>query len=88
MAMAAGLRVVASRHSEIPEVVLHNRIGLLAGERNNEEIAKHLVALLGNREMRELFGREGRKFPEEHLDNRVLNEILAERITLAARAQA
>jgi colanic acid/amylovoran biosynthesis glycosyltransferase len=85
--MAAGLPVIASWHSGIPEVVLHNRTGLLAGERNIGELAAHLVALLRCKELRESFGREGRKLAEERLDNRALHKILAERIALVANAQ-
>jgi colanic acid/amylovoran/stewartan biosynthesis glycosyltransferase WcaL/AmsK/CpsK len=85
--MAAGLPVIASWHSGIPEVVLHNRTGLLAGERNIGELAAHLAALLRCKELRESFGREGRKLAEERLDNRALHKILAERIALVANAR-
>jgi colanic acid/amylovoran biosynthesis glycosyltransferase len=83
-AMAAGLPIIASRHSGVPEVVLHGRNGLLAGERDVGELAKHLAALLSNRRMRASFGAESRKFAEEHLDNRVLHKRLAERIAMVA----
>ena len=83
-AMAAGLPIIASRHSGVPEVVLHGRNGFLAGERDVGELSKHLAALLSNRRMRASFGAESRKFAEEHLDNRVLHKRLAERIAMVA----
>jgi hypothetical protein len=66
-------RVSAHRSEDMPQDLW----GPAAGERDNEELATHLVALLGNRETRESFGREGRKSAEERLDDRVLNDTPA-----------
>ena len=87
-AMASGLPIIATRHSGIPELVCHNKSGLLAAERDVEGLAQHLATLLRDSKMRELFGSEGRRFVEDRLDNRVLHKNLAERITRAARVGA
>jgi len=84
-AMASGLPIIATRHSGIPELVCHNKSGLLAPERDVEGLAKHLATLLRDSTMRQSFGSEGRKFAEDQLDNRVLHKNLAEQITRAAR---
>tara|TARA_R110000868_G_scaffold29049_2_gene108033 strand:+ start:20260 stop:21429 length:1170 start_codon:yes stop_codon:yes gene_type:complete len=39
---AAGVNIVSSQHCDIPSVVLHKRTGLLAEERNVDEITAHL----------------------------------------------
>lgn len=46
---AAGLAVIATRHAGIPEQVEHERTGLLAAERDVEELAAHLTALAADR---------------------------------------
>jgi colanic acid/amylovoran biosynthesis glycosyltransferase len=86
-AMASGLPIIATRHSGVPELVFHNQNGLLAAERDVEELALRLTTLLRDRTMRESFGRQGRKFAEGHLDNRALHKILAERIAEVARVR-
>ena len=86
-AMASGLPIIATRHSGIPEIVTHNKNGLLAAERDVEELAQHLTTLLGDGGMRQSFGREGRRFVEERLDNRMLHKVLAERIATVARGR-
>ena len=59
-AMAAGLPVVASRHSGIPELVAHGHSGLLAAERDVSGLAAALGALLDSPEQRRAMGLEGR----------------------------
>ncbi len=44
-AMATGLLVVASRHSGIPEIVHHEKNGLLAAERDDEGLASCLASV-------------------------------------------
>jgi colanic acid/amylovoran biosynthesis glycosyltransferase len=45
---ATGMPVVSSRHADIPEVIEHGVSGLLAGERNAEELADCLRRLINN----------------------------------------
>jgi len=58
-AMALGVPVVSSWHGGIPEVVSHGVTGLLAAERNSNEIASHLLTLLDDWSLRETMGSSG-----------------------------
>ncbi len=57
---AAGLPIVSTRHAGIPEQVDHERTGLLAGERDVETLATHLVRLAGDPAQRAAMGAAGR----------------------------
>jgi colanic acid/amylovoran biosynthesis glycosyltransferase len=48
---AAGLPAVATRHADIPEVVIHERTGLLAEEGDVAGLAAHLVRLFHERDL-------------------------------------
>lgn len=67
-AQAAGLPVVSTRHDDIPEVVVHGESGLLAAEGDDEELARHLAAMLEHPERWAAFGRRGRERMEEGFD--------------------
>lgn len=87
-AMANGLPVVSSRHSGIPEIVIHGETGLLADERDYVTLGDHLVALDGNPTERERLGENGRRLVEaefelEQLNDRVVAhyaEVLSRRV--------
>ncbi len=64
-AMASGVPVIASRHSGIPELVVHGQTGLLAGERDTEELAEQIVTLVRNRSLRLGLSRRARVRVEE-----------------------
>ena len=57
---AAELPIVATRHAGIPEQVADGVTGLLAGERDVEGLATHLVALARDPDLRIEMGRQGR----------------------------
>ena len=50
-AMAIGLPVIATQHGGIPEAVTHGYDGLLAPEASPNELAAHLLAVMGNAEL-------------------------------------
>jgi len=60
-AQAVGKPVVAFRSGGIPEIISHGVTGLLAPERDWQALARNLVTLLQNAELRERFGRSGRE---------------------------
>ena len=60
-AMASGLPVVATDGGGLPEVVDHDRTGLLVPSRNPAALADAMSRMLGDADAREAFGREGRK---------------------------
>jgi len=55
-AAAIGLPVVSTFHADIPEVVIHNKSGLLADEGNSNQISEYLFELCGNFELRRRMG--------------------------------
>ena len=78
--MATGIAVVSTRHSGIPELVEHERSGLLADEGDVEGLADALRRLVGDPRGWEEFGRQGRATVEEHFSVRELNRRLIEMI--------
>jgi colanic acid/amylovoran biosynthesis glycosyltransferase len=54
----------------VPEAVAHGETGFLAPERDWRKLAEHIVDLLKSRELREQFGRAGRKRVEQKFDIR------------------
>jgi glycosyltransferase involved in cell wall biosynthesis len=65
-AMACGLPVVATNGGGLPEVVEHDRTGLLVPSRNAAALADAISRLLRDGNAREAFGREGRRRAEDH----------------------
>ena len=59
-AQASGVPVVGTRHCDIPFVVIHGRTGLLSPEGNRESIARDMVILAGDRNLRRSMGARGR----------------------------
>ena len=75
-AMAQGLPVVSTQHSGIPELVAHERCGLLVPERNVAELARALAQLVREPTRWEPMGREGRAIVEREFDSARLGEQL------------
>jgi glycosyltransferase involved in cell wall biosynthesis len=60
-AQAMGKPVVAFKSGAIPEVISHGTTGFLAEERDCEALAKYLLILMQDAELRKRFGRAGRE---------------------------
>lgn len=58
-AQAMGLPVVSSFHSGIPELVIQEKTGFLVAERDWEDLAKHILLLLEDVELRHRFTQAG-----------------------------
>lgn len=69
-AMALGTPVVSTAISGIPEMVEHERSGLLVGERDPAELAIAIGRLLDDPAERACFGRAGREIALERFDLR------------------
>jgi glycosyltransferase involved in cell wall biosynthesis len=66
-AMAYGKPIVASNIGGIPELVREGKTGLLFDPGNADQLSNKITMLLGNRGLREAFGRNARKIVEvEH----------------------
>jgi colanic acid/amylovoran biosynthesis glycosyltransferase len=79
-ALAAGMPVLSTFHTGIPELVEHGRSGYLVAERDSEALATRILELLRAPETWPSFAREGRKKVEAEFDISVLNDQLAERL--------
>lgn len=64
-AAAAGLPVVASIHSGVPEAVVDRKTGLLVLEGDVDALARSIAALLGNNRLRERLSQASRRLAEE-----------------------
>ena len=73
-AMAGSKPVVAFRVGSNPEIILDHITGFLADENNAVNLSDKIEALIRDQQLRESYGRAGRKRAEE-----VFNAIRAER---------
>jgi glycosyltransferase involved in cell wall biosynthesis len=64
-AMAHGKPIVASRIGGIPELVREGKTGLLFDPGNVDQLSGKITMLLGNRGLREAFGRNAREIVED-----------------------
>jgi colanic acid/amylovoran biosynthesis glycosyltransferase len=80
-AASLGLPVVSTRHSGIPEAVVHGETGLLGAEGDPAAVAANLRRLLGDEALRIRLGEQGRKHVETSFDvvrqARLLEELYA-----------
>ena len=65
-ALASGKPVVAFDIGGVNEVVINGETGLLARNRNSDDLAEALLRLLGNFELQQRLGFAGRRFVEEN----------------------
>ena len=77
-AMAAGLTVVSTYHSGIPELIEDGRTGLLAPERDVGALAQKLVWIAHNPGSCEELARAARRKVEEDFDSGRLNDAFAD----------
>ncbi|MEP6571613.1 MAG: glycosyltransferase [Gemmatimonadota bacterium] len=77
-AAALGLPILSTRHSGIPEMIEHERTGLLVGERDSVGLAAALRLLLGDAELRRKLAFAARHDVELRYDSGVLNRRLAD----------
>lgn len=76
-AQAFGLPVVSSQHAGIPELISHGKSGFLAEERNVDEIAGYMRALIKNIGIRSAFSTNAREHVLREFDLNTLNSTLA-----------
>jgi colanic acid/amylovoran biosynthesis glycosyltransferase len=67
---ASGMPVVATKHCDIPQIVLDGRSGLLAEERDVDGLAALLARICASPQTWETMGRAGRAHVEERFDIR------------------
>lgn len=67
-AQAMGLPVVSFATGGIPEAVIHGETGLLAPEKDTEQLAKNLMRLLEDADLRQRFARAGQAHVAANFD--------------------
>lgn len=84
-ASALGLPIISTYHADIPEVVIHNKTGLLTEEKNIEGLLYNLVSLIENKELRKSMGCEGRKHVEREYNLAIQLEKLEKIYSMLAK---
>lgn len=82
-AQAAALPVIATYHAGIPDVVIHQKTGLLCEERNVEMMAKNMKQLLQDNTLAETLGQAGRERVKTHFTMEMHLRVLTEAVEKA-----
>jgi colanic acid/amylovoran biosynthesis glycosyltransferase len=77
-AMATGMPVVSTRHSDIPEIVRENETGYLAEENSIDSLVECLRMVFSNPEKMEKFSLNGRSWIEKEFNARIQTQKLEE----------
>jgi len=80
-ASAAGVPVVSTYHSGIPEVIKHSETGFLVDEGDYMSMAKFIKTLLGDIQLSLSMGKDGKLFVKEHFTLNKHIEIINNAIT-------
>ena len=75
-AMAIGIPVIATDHSGIPELVIHNETGLLVPEKDTQAISYSIQTLMNDQELFDRLKKNARQLVEKEYDIELLNEKL------------
>ncbi len=75
-ALAMGLPVISTHHSGIPELIIDGKTGLLAPERDSEELAHKILQLIGSDQLASELRFNGRRHVQESFDIDRLNDRL------------
>jgi len=89
-AMAAGTPVVATNTGGLPEIVHPNVTGLLVPRKNPSELARAVIKLAQDAELRQRLGQNGRQFVQENFNPedlaRKVETVLFDQIQLRSAA--
>lgn len=75
-AMAAGLPVLSTRHSGIPELIQNGHSGILVEEKNHQQLAEAIIHLSRNPETRNQLASNGRRTIEQKFNANTQNSEL------------
>ncbi|WP_338766569.1 glycosyltransferase [Bernardetia sp. ABR2-2B] len=75
-AQSAGLPVVSTYHSGIPEIVIHEQTGFLTEEHNVKQMTKHLLEILKDKDKAKQMGEAGKTRIKENFSNEKHIDIL------------
>ncbi len=85
-ALACGTPVVSTKSGAIPEYIINGKIGLLAPEKNSQELAKNLLIIINNKKRAKQLSEAGREYALTHYDSKkniergekIINELCHE----------
>ena len=80
-AMSRGVPVIATWHGGIPHLIRNNENGLLAAERNSDDLARQIERLIKDRDLGENLARNARENIVREWDNTVLMPKFVEMIS-------
>ena len=76
-ALAYGLPVIGSNVGGIPDIIIHNKTGLLVPEKAPDALSDAILYLLNNRKKAVSLGRAGRKYVEEKFNwEKIIKDIM------------
>ncbi|MDT0575786.1 glycosyltransferase [Croceicoccus sp. F390] len=84
-AMASGIPVISTRHSGIPELVEHEVTGLLADERDVEQLAAQIRRMVADATLRNRLVHAARERVEQQFNRKRLHDALADMLRTLAR---
>lgn len=70
-AMATGMPVISTYHSDIPEIVINSKNGFLAVENNIKDFTNAVLKILNNISNLEKFSQNARKHIEEYFNSKI-----------------
>jgi glycosyltransferase involved in cell wall biosynthesis len=73
-AMASGLPIIAVNAMALPHLVKHGKNGFLFQEGQTESVAKHIVSIFSDKELRNKMSEESLKIIEEHDINKIIKK--------------
>lgn len=77
-AAASGMPIIATRHCDIPQIVLENKTGLLADERNVDQLRAALLTLVTNNELRLKMGKHGHEHAATYFSAQLQGVLLGD----------
>lgn len=77
-AMACGLPVITSIHSGISELVIDQQTGFTVPEKDVASIATHIIRLIKEPELKQIFRKNAREHVKKNFENRILFQQLLE----------
>ena len=66
-AMFSGKAIITSECGGIPEMIRHEKTGLICQPGNSRELAAALVSLITDQSLRERLGKEAKSYASQHL---------------------
>jgi len=67
-ASAAGIPVISTYHAGIPDVILHDKTGLLSNEKDVKNMANNIIKIIENKDLAIKMGSKGKKYVKDNFN--------------------